>query len=80
MKTENLMTEVALVEWGERGRANTVRLLGRSKDPNMVEAVRQQLVRELQDPDHLDEGTQLRLVRRADDGDHDSDVKGIDHE
>lgn len=46
--------EVALLEWGEREPGeNTVKLLGRSSDPALVETVRAHLVGRLSGP--LDE-------------------------
>ena len=57
--------EVALLEWGtDRG---GVRLLGRSGDPEMVDAVRRHLVNQLDEdlrPD--DAAAQLRLVSPVD--------------
>ena len=57
--------EVALLEWGtDRG---GVRLIGRSGDREMVDAVRRHLVEQL-DEDHPTDGSaaQLRLVQPAD--------------
>lgn len=57
--------EVALLQWGD-GRGG-VRLLGRSTDPGVVDAVRRHLVDQFSD-DHEEARTELRLVRAPSDG------------
>ncbi len=60
--------EVALLEWRE-GRQG-LRLLGRSADPGMVEAVREHLVEQLGDTGAPDDRPKLRLIRPADNDEH----------
>ncbi len=42
--------EVALLEWGEKPGAEGVRLVGRTRDGDLIAAVRKHLLARLQDP------------------------------
>ena len=53
------LAEVALIEWGDGAEGGGLRLAGRSNDPQLVEMVRQHILRRLQ-PDE-EQGRQPRL-------------------
>ena len=59
--------EIALLAWSERHDQDGVRCLGRTRDPHLVEAVREHLIQRLDatQPNHL------RVIRGANDGSED---------